>query len=49
MSYGTAFKPIKFMKEWYTYPHIYYGCARVYRTYKEGGYLLETFFPFGYI
>lgn len=40
MSYGTAFKPVKFMKEWYTYPHIYYGCGRVYRTYKEGGYCI---------
>ena len=29
MKYGIAFKHIKFMESWHTYPHIYYGCARI--------------------
>ncbi len=29
MKYGVAFKHIKFMESWHTYPHIYYGCARI--------------------
>lgn len=35
MTYGTAFKHIRFMEEWHTWPHIYYGSARIFR-YRDG-------------
>lgn len=38
MSYGKAFKHIRYMEEWHHYPHIYYGSARIYFSSKEGGF-----------
>ena len=35
MKYGTAFKHIRYLEEWHTWPHIYYGSARIFR-YREG-------------
>lgn len=32
MKYGTAFKHIRYIEEWQTWPHIYYGSARIYRN-----------------
>lgn len=35
MKYGTAFKHIRYIEEWHTWPHIYYGSARIFR-YRDG-------------
>lgn len=35
MPYGKAFKHIRYMEEWHTWPHIYYGSARIFK-YKNG-------------
>lgn len=35
LKYSTVFKHIKYMEEWHTWPHIYYGSARIFR-YHDG-------------
>lgn len=35
LKYGIIFKHIRAMESWHTWPHIYYGAARIFR-YKDG-------------